>query len=324
MSLRLTSSVRPIAIAVSLTLTTVIVTTQDRSGAATQWTGRTPDGQPDLQGVWTNFDSTPFEARDTRTLSEFDGLGLLYPGINTPAGTSRNQPNPSPDFGEIPAKRSVPRRSLVIEPPDGKAPVLPQALARRDDALRHWSDSWDYHTAWERCITQGGVPATMFASYNTGVLILQTPGAVTFLYEMIGDVRVIPVDGRLQLPSRIRQWNGASRGRWEGNTLVVEVINHNGQSDLGAHSLTGRLRGIRLSEATRVVERFTRIDEDRIKYEATIDDPETFTKPWTIATFLNRDPGYRIYEYACHEGNYGLPNTLRAGRATEGLQVPRK
>ncbi len=137
------------------------------------------------------------------------------------------------------------------------------------------------------------------------------------LYEMIHDMRVIPLDGQPHLPPSVRQWNGDSRGRWEGDTLVVEVTNHNGMGDLGSHGLTGRLRGIRLSAATRVTERFTRISEEQIKYLVTIDDPNTFTQPWTMLTYLNRDPEYRVLEYACHEGNYALPNALRGGRAQD-------
>ena len=286
-------------------------------GPAQSWSPpRTPDGQPDIQGVWTNFDSTPFEAPSAEVWKDLDALAIWFPGINTPTGRIEG-PNPSPDFGnEVGAERSAARRSMVVDPPDGRVPILPAAEAVRDYNLRHLTDSWEYHTPWERCITRG-VPGVMFPTYNSGHLILQIPGHVVIVSEMIHAARIVPLDGRPPPPARIRQWEGDSRGRWEGNTLVVESTNYNAKGTVGTNIATRRLRGVPQSEALRVVERFTRLDENTILYEVTVDDPNAFARPWTASMPLNSSPNYQMFEYACHEGNYGLPNTLGGARSED-------
>jgi hypothetical protein len=134
---------------------------------------------------------------------------------------------------------------------------------------------------------------------------------------MIHEARIIPIDGRPHASPAIRLWNGDSRGRWEGNTLVVEVTNYNDRGAIATNIATQGLRGIPQSEALKVVERFTLVDANRIDYEVTIEDPAIYTSPWKVAMPMNRDSSYRIFEYACHEGNYGLPNSLSAGRAED-------
>ena len=129
--------------------------------------------------------------------------------------------------------------------------------------------------------------------------------------------RVIPLDGRPHVPQSIRLWNGDSRGRWEGNTLVVDITNYSAKGSIATNIASQGMRGIPQSEALHVVERFTLVDADRIDYEATIEDPHIYTSPWKVAMPLNRDQSYRMFEYACHEGNYGLPNSLSAGRAED-------
>ena len=153
--------------------------------------------------------------------------------------------------------------------------------------------------------------------YGAGYQILQVPGYVVLFYEMIHEARVIPIDDRPPLSENIRLWNGNPRGRWEGETLVVETANYNDQGTIGTNIASRGLRGIQQSQALKIVERFTRVDADTIEYEVTIDDPAPFTSPWKVAMPLNRDSTYRIFEYACHEGNYGLENSLRAGRAED-------
>ena len=157
----------------------------------------------------------------------------------------------------------------------------------------------------------------MFPTYNTGHLILQTPGYVTISSEMIHATRIIPVDNRPALPSNLRQWDGVSRGRWEGSTLVVEVTHYNTQGTVGTNASTQRIRGVPQSEAMRVTERFIPADENTILYRVTVEDPNAFERPWTVEMPMNRSPDYRIYEYSCHEGNYGLEGTLRGGRADD-------
>jgi hypothetical protein len=286
----------------------------------TNWTApRTPDGQPDIQGMWVNFDSTPLEAPSEADAERLNALAKWFPGINAPKRRI-DGPNPSPEFADSAARRTPQRRSLVVDPGDGRVPVRPEAEERKNYNLIHLTDSWEYHTSWERCITRG-VPGGMFpAGYNNGYAILQTPGYVVILYEMIHEARIIPLDGRPHLGPQFRLWNGDSRGRWEGDTLVIEVTNYSRQN-VGTVatgiSTTATLKGMPQSEKMRVVERFTRTAADTLQYQVTIEDPEIYTRPWTVAMPLNRENNYGLYEYACHEGNYGLANSLSGARAEE-------
>ena len=278
---------------------------------------RTADGQPDISGIWTSFDSTPFETPGPEVWDDLKALAAWFPGIDN-SGDSGPGIGPSGDFspGEVDAKSNERRRSMVVDPPSGVVPILPAARAVRDENLRLLPDHWVHNTPWERCITRG-VPGVMFPTYNTGHLILQTADQVVISSEMIHVSRIIPLDDRPELPSNIRQWDGVSRGRWEGDTLVVEVTHYNAKGTVGTNVATGRVRGIPQSEATRVTERFIPVDENTMLYRVTVEDPEAFESPWTVELPMNRSPDYRILEYTCHEGNYGLENTLRAGRAED-------
>ena len=211
---------------------------------------------------------------------------------------------------------------MVVDPPSGRVPVRAEAEATRDYNLVNLTDSWLNHTPWERCITRG-VPGGIFpGGYGAGYQILQAPGYVVIFYEMIHEARIIPLDGP-HLPDAIRQWNGDPRGRWEGDTLVVETTNYNDKGTIGTNIATRAIRGLPQTEALHLVERFTPSGPDTIDYEVTIDDPGSFTRTWTVAMPLNRDPTYQIYEYACHEGNYGLVNSLSAGRAEDAAASQR-
>jgi hypothetical protein len=160
----------------------------------------------------------------------------------------------------------------------------------------------------ERCLLNHGVPP-LPTGYNNNYQILQTPGYVVILYEMLYEPRIIPVDGRRDAGHHVRQWKGNSRGRWEGNTLVVHTAGFNEKT---------MIRGIRghPSEALHVVERFTRIDADTIDYQATVNDPGTWVKPWTVAVPMTKTQE-RMYEYACHEGNYSMAGILAGARADD-------
>ncbi len=262
--------------------------------------GRTVDGQPDLQGIWLNFDSTPFEAPDPKAT----GRG----------GGGADGTGPAPEFADHNHKVSTRRTSMVVDPPDGRVPVMKWAEDKRDYDLAHIPDAPEHETPWVRCITRGH-PAGMFpAGYNNAYEIIQTPGYVFIVAEMIHETRVIPIDGRPRLGERIRQWNGEPRGRWEGSTLVVESTNYNSKGSIATSAATGRMRGIPQTEAMHVLERFTRIDENTIDYAVTITDPKVYTRPWTVQLPLNRDDTYQFFEYSCHEGNYALPNALSFGR----------
>jgi hypothetical protein len=268
-----------------------------------QWQpGRTPDGQPDIQGTWLNFDSTPFEA----------------PAPVRPAPVAAAAPapgvNPASEFADHTHKVSERRKAMVVDPPDGRVPVLKWAEDKRDYDLAHLPDAPEHETPWVRCITRG-YPAAFFpAGYNNGYQIIQTPGYVVIAFEMIHETRIIPIDGRPKLGAAIQQWNGEPRGRWEGNTLVVESTNYNDKGSIGTSAATGRLRGIPQSSSMKVTERFTPIGPDTIDYRVTIDDPKVYAKPWTVQLPLNRDDTYQIFEYSCQEGNYSMANVLSFGR----------
>jgi hypothetical protein len=305
-----------------------------KAPATKTWTPtRTPDGQPDLQGVWTNATLTPFERppqlAGKATITEKEALEFEKRASASPA----NAPPPPGDPGGYNAQvwsdggstwLSTRQTSLVVDPPDGRVPVKPAAEARRKYDLEHVADSYEYHSTWERCITRG-VPAGMFpAGYNNAYQILQSPGYVVILSEMIHEMRLIPIDGRPHLPPNVRQWNGDSRGHWEGTTLVVDTTNYNDKGVIATSAATGRIKGIHQSEALHVVERFQRVDAETISYEVTISDPEIYTAPWKVAMPLTRDPSYKIYEYACHEGNLAMGDILRGGRAKDQAEAAGK
>ena len=267
---------------------------------------RTTDGQPDLQGVWINATLTPFERP-----AELAGKATItdQEAVEIERRASANRVDRPPKAGDPGSYNqawsdagttwlSTRQTSLVVDPPNGRVPVKPSAEAMRKYDLAHVADSYENQSTWERCITRG-VPAGMFpAGYNNAYQILQSPGYVVILSEMIHEVRFIPIDGRPHLPQNVRQWNGDSRGHWEGTTLVVDTTNYNGQGMIATSAATDRIKGIHESEALHVVERFKRVDADTISYEVTINDPEIYSAPWKVAMPLTRNPSYLIYEYA--------------------------
>src|SRR5262245_35382172 len=178
-----------------------------------KWTpGKTPDGQPDLQGIWLNFDATPFEAPATQSAAPAPRAAAAAPAANV---------GPASEFADHNHQVSARRRSMVVDPPDGRVPVMKWAEDKRDFDLDHLPDAPEHETPWVRCITRGH-PAGMFpAGYNNAYQIIQIPGYVVFVFEMIHETRIVPIDGRPALGAGIQQWNGEPRGRWEGNTLVV-------------------------------------------------------------------------------------------------------
>jgi hypothetical protein len=259
-----------------------------------RWTvGRTPDGQPDLQGMWTNYDPTPFEQLPPEEQRAPEPVVSTADWLVQDGPVSRRRP------------------SMVVDPPNGKVPVKRAALETRDAALALDSNSPEHYGPWERCITRG-VPGSMWpGAYNNGHQIVQTAGYVVLHSEMIHDARIIPVDGRPHLGAGVRSWDGDSRGHWDGDTLVVDTANFNGKGWIATNAAAGRIRGLPLSQAAHTVERLTRVGEGTIQYEATIEDPNVYTRAWKVAFPLNRDEKYRIFEYACHEGNHALENMLR-------------
>jgi hypothetical protein len=208
--------------------------------------------------------------------------------------------------------------SLVIDPPNGRIPPLTPAGQAAVKALNdgrgpgnHFPgvvDSWTDFDIYSRCITRGIVNSMLPTLYNFGNEIVQAPGYVVIRNEMIHETRVIPLDGRLHIGKNIALYMGDSRGRFEGNTLVVETTNLKDQPGVGGGLFT---------DAAKLVERFTRVSQNELSYDITINDPNTWTKPWTIHMPYKLDPHYTIFEYACHEGNYMMLDALTGARDLE-------
>jgi hypothetical protein len=302
---------------------------------------RTPWGDPDLQGVWDYWTFTPLERP-----SEFAGKAVLTDeeaaqlarrlGEQAIAGDSRRPRAGDPggysqEAWTDRARATVLKQtSLIVDPPDGRIPQLtPQAqkaeaahraagghpVRQRTDGVG-FDDPEDRGLS-ERCLLGFSTgPPFQPGGYNNNVQIVQTPGYVMLLLEMNHDARIIPMDRRPHLPGSIRQWLGDSRGRWEGNTLVIETTNFTPK--MASFSARRGAAGFELGSAEhlRLVERLTRVDARTLQYEFTVDDPTTFTRPFT-GRFPMNGIDEQIYEYACHEGNYGLQNILRGGRAAE-------
>jgi hypothetical protein len=283
-----------------------------------------PAGPPDLQGIWTNGTLTPFERpanlADRAFLTEEEAAALERQSAerraNPPARRAGDVGSDNEAFVDTGYKVTSTRQtSLVVDPPDGKVPILPEAEKKRDFNLTN-VDAFESMSPWDRCITRG--PTGLFpANYNNAYQIVQTPGYVTIVAEMIHEARVIPVDGSPHLPQSVRLWNGDSRGRWEGSTLVVDTTNFSGKGWITTHQGSGRLRGVPISEALHLVERFTLTDANTITYRATIEDPNVYARPWTVQVPFTRDDNYQMFEYACHEGNQAIGNILRGARTEE-------
>ena len=283
---------------------------------------RTADGHPDFQGVWTFWDDTPFEtpgvpARrrdgDEGPVGGADRAVAARQAERQAAGLPQEE---NVFYAEGPL---VPKRkSIVVEPAIGHVPVSAAAAAQNNERQDHFRDSYRYLTPYMRCITRG-VPGGLFPTgVNNAVQFIQSPGVVAIVNEQIHETRVIPTDGSPHLPQSIRLWTGDSRARWEGDTLVVDTTNFNDQGASVNHAQAGHLQGVGQSEKLHVVERFTRVSDKTINYEVTVEDPNIYTAPWKAFVPLTRNDSYKMFEYACHEGNrYFMTNVLRAGRVQE-------
>jgi hypothetical protein len=215
--------------------------------------------------------------------------------------------------------------SLVVDPPDGRMPkVTPAAETRRASRDRGSFgagpfDTPEDFTLYDRCITRGIVGSILPVVYGNGNRIVQTPDAVAFSYEMIHDTRVIPVDGRPSIGSAIRQLLGEARGRWAGDTLVVETTNFTDRTSIGANG-----NGLRHSASMRMVEHFTRVSDEVILYDVTVDDPQTYERPFTIAIPLISPPGFQPLPYECHEGNGAVKYAMSGARKYEAAVAEAK
>ena len=313
--------------------------------AAKPWTApRTPWGDPDIQGLWpaNDMQGTPYErpesfgTRATLNDKEFaerqaarerqikaDGEVFVPQGQRTGIGGPSHW-----SAGE----RGNPQRqaSLVIDPPNGRIPAMTEEGKKLFDRARstyyydfpdavvsHPFETFEDLGPYDRCITRGVLSSMLPTAYNMGTEILQIPGAVVIRNEMIHETRIVPVDGRPHISSKIRSYMGDSRGHWEGETLVIETINFNGKVGLTRNGNT-----LLTSPDLKLVERLTRVAADTLQYEATVEDSRTWTRPWKVSLPLKQHPEYQFFEYACHEGNYAVRNILSAERAAEKKAVP--
>jgi hypothetical protein len=295
------------------------------TGAAQDYVApRTPDGQPDLQGFWSNQTYTSLERPDGETSVYYtpEELAARVSGAAT-RESAQTDPGTIPDvhydFTQFGLDRSQAARaenlrtSLIVDPPDGKIPPVnaegQRRAAERAAAQERLGGRWDSAEANQlddRCIMMVPAgPPMMNSGYNSNYHIVQAPGYVMILAEMIHDARVVPLDDREAPAGGLSQWVGVSRGYWDGETLVVETSNFNAKNPF---------RGS--SARMTVTERFTRVAEDRIDYRFTVDDPGTWDTPWTAEMPMQRSRG-PLFEFACHEGNYGLYNTLVGARMEE-------
>ncbi len=319
-----------VALATSAWTPQVTMAQQPAPGERVDWTvPRTPGGRPDLQGVWTNATITPYER----------GTTIPYTGVEVPAAAADRAVFTDEEIARLEAQTAIQRpaflgaynvwmdagdrllstrqTSLVVDPPDGRVPVKPWAEAARDRAFDRQRDDYRAMSTWDRCITRG-VPGSMLPTgYNNAYRILQTGDTVAVMHEMIHDARIIPLSDRSHVDGRISQWMGDARAHWEGDTLVVETRNFSDQGMIVTGTSGGRLKGLPVSDAMRVVERYARVSENKILWEVTIDDPVVYERPWTISMPLTRVPGYEMYEYACHEGNRDVEIYLGGGRVDE-------
>jgi len=291
---------------------------------------KTVDGQPDISGIWTNQTITPLERppelAGKATFTPQEAVEWEKKQVATNNADRRDLPpdqDVSKAYNDAWWDRGTKvvgtlRTSLIVDPPDGRVPPLTAAAQKKQADQRayarlHPADGPEDRALSERCIqwpTAG--PPMMPSFYNNNYQIFQGPGYVAIVIEMIHDVRIIPIDGRPHVAANIQQWLGDARGHWEGNTLVVETTNFNDKRNFQGSS-----------ENMRLIERFTRVAADTLVYEYTVDDPATFTKQWTVRLPMAKNPE-PIYEYACHEGNYGLAGSLSGARAEEKAAAAKK
>lgn len=307
--------------------------------AARNWTQpKTPWGDPDLQGTWTSDDciGTPMQ----RPANLGDKLYLTEEDLTkrqdqlakqhqtdlqeTVAENQRVGTGPPAHWGER-ARRPCKQTSLIVDPPNGRMPdLLPEAKTRPvpEGAGNNnpKADSWEDFSWYIRCISRGVTGSIFPVIYGNGQQIVQAPGYVTILQEMVHEARVIPTDGRPHESQNIRSYMGDARGHWEGNTLVVETTNFLGnRTGIGLNG-----GGTPTSEALKLTERYTRVGANEMRYEVTIDDPQTYVKPFKVAFPLTEEPGYQNFEYACHEGNYAMFDSLSGARAVEKAEAAKK
>jgi hypothetical protein len=332
------SSISALAVATLLTLPLAGQSTSDASKAKSAektsktWTPpKTPWGDPDIQGMWPGELHAPLQRpadlKDRAALTEKEFAEREAERQKQAIADSEEYASKSPRVGIGPpsywTERGKPSRqtSLIVDPPDGRLPAMTpegkKLVVERPAEWRGVANSWEDLSLYYRCVTRGVVGSMMPTAYDNGNQIVQAPGYVVIRQEMIHEARVIPVDGRPHAGQGIRLYMGDSRGHWEGNTLVVETTNFTDKTSIGSNGRAINGDGGTNSEALQLVERFTRTGPNTLKYEATINDPKIWTRPWTLNIPFELKPDYGFYEYACHEGNYAMQGILSGARADE-------
>ena len=284
-----------------------------------------------MQGTWTHGTLTPFERDADLGMKAFfaDDAEMQAFAAKLQARTdaifarpgfvgSDNEAFVPSDYRMLPTRQT----SLLVDPPDGRLPVRPEALTR-SAFLKDNRNDFETMSSWDRCLSRG--PTLMLpAGYNNGIRIVQTsgPGAgtaglVTIETEAVHEARVVPGSNRPHLPAQVRLWLGDPVGRWEGDTFVIDSTNFHGKGWMATDGAAGRLRGMPYSEHLHMVERLTMTSETSIRYEMTVNDPEIYTRAWTATFPLTRDDRYRMFEAACHEGNQAIALVLRGARYEE-------
>jgi hypothetical protein len=282
---------------------------------------KTPWGDPDIQGMWPSGGMTgvPFqrpEALGERTELTDEEFRRREQSVEA----QRTGSFVVGAWGE-PGKAQR-QTSLLVEPKNGRLPPMTLEGERRSRLLRSswqaiWFDNVSDFDTWDRCITRGLLPSMLPAQYSNGIQIHQAPGYVVIRNEMIHENRIIPLDGRPHVGARVTSYMGDSKGRWEGHTLVVETTNFNGKTAATNPGTSGspQENNIPTSEQMKIVERLTRTSHDTIQYEATVTDPIVFTAPYKVSYPLKYEPGYQLFEYSCHDGNYALSNLITGSQA---------
>jgi hypothetical protein len=323
---------------------------------------KTPWGDPDLQGTWTSDDTwgvpmeRPVSFGDRLYLTEDElkerakrveqskqrienpsdenhspakaQLDAVAKGEAPAAGARGVDAAPVPgQFGEY-ARRASRQTSQIVEPADGRIPPLTPEGRKKQEAAqamrRKTPETWTDWSIYDRCITRGVAGSIIPVVYGNGLEIVQAPGYVAIRYEMVHDTRIIPVvagpeAARAHLPASIRSYMGDPVGHWEGNTLVVETTNFNDKMGIGPNG-----GGIPQSEDMKLSERFTRVADNTINYELTVDDPKTYTARWKVAFPITHEPGYQLFEYACHEGNMAMRNMITGTLAEQAAAAAKK
>jgi hypothetical protein len=344
-----------IGVAVLLTLSAAPVAAQTPAGrtnagaAKPHVAPKTADGQPDISGYWTNSTYIPLQrpkgvTKEFYTPEEMDKMeadAKAREEEQTVPGTAQDVHYDDGQFGLSRSQSTYARNlrtSLIVDPPDGRIPPQTEEAVRRNDAIVKARtvgtpppgfterdirggnlDSVQGIKIDTRCLMMAAVPPPLVSpGYLANYQIIQSPGYVTILVERLHDARIIPLDNRPFPDERVRSWVGVSRGRWEGNTLVVETRNSNGRVQAAAQ---GPMTGQTFSGASaemKITERFTRISSDRIDYRFTVEDPRTWSRSWSAEVpFERMDPQGPIFEHACYEGNYSIANMLTNARVAE-------